>query len=52
MAVIYWMNLFMLGLLLASILLRGNVWAFLRSLGRDHLEVWTWLARAAWATLG
>ena len=52
LALIYWMNFLILSLLLATILLRGNVWAFLQLLWRDHVGVWTWLVRAVVALAG
>jgi hypothetical protein len=52
MAVIYWMNFLVLGLLLATILLRGNVFAFLQLLWRDHAGVWTYLLRAVRLAFG
>ncbi|MSR65706.1 MAG: hypothetical protein EXS18_08005 [Verrucomicrobiae bacterium] len=44
--VIYWMNFLVLGLILNLITTRGNVWSFLKLLWHDHVDVWTWLARA------
>jgi hypothetical protein len=52
MTLIYWMNLLVLGLLLAAITSRGRVWTFARLLWQEHLDVWTWLLRAFGAPLG
>lgn len=46
MALIYWMNFLVLGLLFAAITTRGNVALFFKLLWRDQVDVWTWLARA------
>lgn len=52
MTLIYWINVFVLGLMLAIISSHGRVWSFFKILARDHVDVGAWLLRTGNSLFG